>query len=131
MSHGEELIEKILRKAKISFEKEKTFTDLRNGKYRYDFYIPNLNGKPTIIEYNGAQHYEFIKTFYQSPRFWLAALERDRRKISYALANNMDLFIIPYWDYPLLKTKEDLFKPEYKAADRWHNDNVRQKMKKK
>lgn len=39
-----------LQKSKIRFEREKTFSDLRNGKYRYDFYLPTLN---TIIEVDG------------------------------------------------------------------------------
>ena len=37
----EEQIAKILRKEKINFEMEKTFSDLRGGRYRYDFYIKN------------------------------------------------------------------------------------------
>jgi hypothetical protein len=44
MSQGEDLIVKLLQKAKIPFEKEKTFYDLKKGKYRYDFYIEDLRG---------------------------------------------------------------------------------------
>ena len=53
MSKGEELIVKLLRKAKINFVQEKTFNDLRKGRYRYDFYIEDYRGRPTIIEFQG------------------------------------------------------------------------------
>lgn len=130
MSQGEDLIVKLLQKAKIPFEKEKTFYDLKKGKYRYDFYIEDLRGQRAVIEYNGAQHYEYIPKFYSSTRMWLAALERDRRKISYALANNIQIYIIPYWDYAELKTAADLFQSQYLATSRWHNDEVREKLTK-
>ena len=131
MSQGEELINKLLNKSKIPFVREKTFTDLRKGRYRYDFYIEDLNGRRAVIEANGAQHYIYVPNFYPTIKLWLAALERDRRKISYALANDIDIYLIPYWDYPKLKTAADLFKSEYKAKNRWHNDEVREKITKK
>lgn len=97
-SKGEELIAKILTKSHIPFEQEKTFHDLKHGTYRFDFYIADLNGHQVVIEYNGAQHYQYVSNFYPSERWWRAALERDRRKISYCLANNIDIYIIPCWD---------------------------------
>ena len=39
-SSYESIIIKLLNKDKIPFEKEKQFRDLRNGLYRFDFYIP-------------------------------------------------------------------------------------------
>lgn len=126
MSEGEKIIAKILTKAKISFEQEKTFYDLKKGRYRYDFYIDNLNGRQVCIEFNGPQHYQMVKQFYDSDRLWRAALERDRAKISYCLANNIDIYIIPYWDQLKLRRRADLFKDEYKAKTRWHNDEIRQ-----
>jgi hypothetical protein len=56
---------------------------------------------------------------------WIASLERDRRKISYALANDIPIYIIPYWEYGNLKKAADLFKPEFRAKTRWHNDDVK------
>lgn len=130
MSRGEELIAKLLTQAKIPFQKEKTFYDLKKGTYRYDFYVELPTGH-AIVEYNGEQHYWYVSTFYQSPRMWIASLERDRRKISYALANDIPMYIIPYWEYGNLKSAKDLFKPEFRAKTRWHNDDVKQSMKKK
>ena len=39
MSSYEEKIISLLKKSKLKFEREKTFTDLKNGRYRFDFYI--------------------------------------------------------------------------------------------
>lgn len=128
MSKGEELIVKLLRKAKINFVQEKIFNDLRKGRYRYDFYIEDYHGRPTIIEFQGQQHYEYVTAFYTNTRQWRAALERDREKISYALANDMDIYLIPYFDAPYLHSAADLFKNDYKAKNRWHNDEVREKL---
>ena len=50
----------------IKFEREKTFSDLRHGKFRYDFYIKNLHGADCIIEFNGEQHYEYVGKFYKN-----------------------------------------------------------------
>ena len=125
MSKGEELIATILKQENIKFEREKTFQDLRKGKYRYDFYIEDLRGRRAVIEYHGQQHFQFISKFYKSDREWRAALERDRMKISYAISQDIDIYIIPYWDYSNLRSAADLFKPQYKARNRWHTDQLR------
>ena len=39
MSKGENKIVDLLNQARIRFEREKTFSDLRGGRYRYDFYV--------------------------------------------------------------------------------------------
>lgn len=120
MSKLEEKIVKILKKEKIRFQREKTFSDLRKGKYRFDFYIPNLDGAPAIIEVNGRQHYEQVKKFQPTRKDFLAQKERDRRKISYCLAHGIDLYIIPYWDIDKIQCVKDLTKSIYKARSRWH-----------
>jgi hypothetical protein len=53
MSKGENKITDLLNGARIRFEREKTFSDLRGGKFRYDFYLPNVRGGDCIIEFNG------------------------------------------------------------------------------
>ena len=42
MSNYEERVIKVLKSAKIFFQREKTFSDLKHGLFRFDFYIPNL-----------------------------------------------------------------------------------------
>lgn len=125
MSEGEKFIASLLRKAGIAFEQEKTFYDLKKGKYRYDFYIENWSGRRVIIEFNGIQHYEFVKKFYSSERLWRAALERDRAKISYALSQGIAIYLIPYWDQTKIRSAADLIQPQYQAKNRWHNDEIR------
>jgi hypothetical protein len=66
MSKGENKIIDVLNRAGVYFEREKTFSDLRGGKFRYDFYIPNVHGANCIIEFNGEQHYEYVGKFYKN-----------------------------------------------------------------
>ena len=53
MSGYESQIINILKKEKIKFQKEKTFSDLKHGLFRFDFYIFDLHGAPVIIEVDG------------------------------------------------------------------------------
>ena len=97
MSKGENKIIDILNQAHIRFEREKTFSDLKHGKFRFDFLI-HLQRGDCIIEFNGEQHYEFVGKFYKNELEWRQALGRDMRKISYCLAHNIPLYIIPFWE---------------------------------
>ena len=91
MSKGEDKIVDLLNQSGIKFQREKSFSDLKHGLFRYDFYIPNLDGCPVIIEFNGEQHYHFVSKFFRTRRDWQKAQEHDRRKISYALANKIKI----------------------------------------
>ena len=53
MSSYENHVVKLLNKEKIKYQREKTFSDLKGGKYRFDFYLPNYNGQAIIIEVDG------------------------------------------------------------------------------
>ena len=123
MSSYEEKVIKILKKEKVRFQREKTFSDLKKGKYRFDFFIPNYKGAPLLLEVNGIQHYKQVKKFQPTRKDFLAQKERDRRKISYCIAHGIALYIIPYWDIDKINCVEDLFNPMYKARIRWHCDN--------
>ena len=121
-SKGEEKIIGLLKKSRYRFEREKRFGDLKRGLYRFDFYV--LSGRPTpcVIEFNGAQHYVQLTHFQATAREFKAQQERDRRKISYCLAHNIPIYIIPYWEIDNIHTAADLFKDKYRAKDRWKND---------
>jgi DNA-binding sugar fermentation-stimulating protein len=60
ISKGEKKVINILRKEHITFEKEKTFSNLQhNGvNYRFDFYLPYVESGPCLIEVDGAQHFQ-------------------------------------------------------------------------
>ena len=122
MSKGEEKIIEILKKEKFDFEKEKTFSDLKRGRYRFDFYVHRGRAKDALVEYQGEQHYMYISKFYDSRADFLKAKERDRRKISYCLANQIPLYIIPFWELDNIHEAKDLFKNKYRAKDKWKND---------
>lgn len=110
MSQLEDKILHILLKDKIRFEREKTFTDLRKGKYRFDFFCPEIQGG-ALIEVQGEQHYISNPKFFKSRKEFNAAKERDRRKISYCLAHNIPLYCIPYWEIEKITKATDIFKP--------------------
>lgn len=128
MSKGEEKIISLLQQGKYKFEREKRFSDLKHGLYRFDFYVHGA--QPCILEYNGEGHYQFIKKFYRTRAEFEGAKERDRRKISYCLAHNIPLYIIPYWELDYLYSAADLFQPRFRANTRWKNDQDYQHFKK-
>lgn len=121
MSKYEDSVISVLKQGKIRFQREKTFSDLKHGLFRFDFYIPNLNGAPAIVEVDGEQHF---KPIYGRQSF-LKGQEHDRRKNSYCLANNIPLYRIPYWEIKNLKSINDIFKDEFLVKTRWHNDQLK------
>lgn len=121
MSKYEDYIIKVLKKENIIFEREKQYKDLRNGLYRFDFYIPQTN---SLIEIQGEQHFQFNKKFHKKREDFLKAQERDRRKIAYAQAKQISLYIIPYWEIEKIGQSKDIFKNEYIAKDRFFNDVI-------
>ena len=119
MSKGEEKIVDLLNSKGIYFEREKTFEDLRGGKYRFDFYIPS---RRCLIEYQGEQHYQLIPRYFKNRLEFHKAQERDRRKISYCLANKIYIYCIPYWEIGKIGRAEDLFQNKFLAKTKWKND---------
>jgi len=121
MSSYEKKVCGLLNEGHITFVREKLFKDCYNGLYHFDFYLPALN---SLIEVQGEQHYIFIKKFYKNKTEFLKAQERDRRKISYALAHGIKLYCIPYWELDNLHTVDDLFAQKFLAKSKFHNDDV-------
>jgi len=117
----ESIIIKLLNKDKIPFEREKQFRDLRNGLYKFDFYIPSRN---SLIEVQGEQHFKFTKQFFKKREDFLKAQERDRIKIAYAAANNIPLYIIPFWEIKNLQSSTDIFNDKFLPNDKFFNDTL-------
>lgn len=122
MSKGEEKIVALLQRGRYRFEREKRFSDLKKGLYRFDFYVVGGRAVPCLIELQGEQHYRFVSKFHSSRADFKTAQERDRRKISYCLSHSIPLYIIPYWELDNLHTATDLFNPRFRAKTRWKND---------
>lgn len=118
-SKGEQKIASLLSMAKINYEVEKSFSDLRNGKYRFDFYLPS---DQICIEYDGKQHFEQTKYFQKKTTDFYKQQEHDRRKNSYCLANKIKLYRIPYWELNNIYTFNDLFLERFLVKNRYHND---------
>lgn len=123
MSKGEDRIVDLLNQENIKFVREKSFSDLKQGLFRYDFYLPYVDGGPALIEYNGEQHYHYIRRFFRKNADFMKVQEHDRRKISYALANDIKIYIIPYWELPKITSARQLMQEKYRAKDRWKNDD--------
>ncbi len=121
MSKLEEKVVTLLKKSGIRFEREKTFSDLKKGKYRFDFEV-YVDGGRSYLEVQGQQHFMYVSKFYKKRSDFLAAQERDRRKISYCLAHNLPLYIIPYWELDKINSAAALFNEKYRARSRWKND---------
>ena len=121
MSSLELKIKGLLQKGHFYIEREKIFKDCYNGLYRYDFFLPEIN---TLVEVNGEQHYIYNKKFYKNKSEFLKAQERDRRKISYALAHGMKIYCIPYWEIDNISMPEDIFAQKFLAKSKFHNDDV-------
>lgn len=102
ISRGERVIADILKKEQITFEKTKTFEDLKHKqKLLLDFYIESLN---LCIEFDGEQH--FKKQGYEKDNHRLKTrLKRDLIKNSYCLHNKINLLRIPFYK---LKTEENI-----------------------
>ena len=98
-----DLIEDILMKMNIKYDKEKRFNDCKNKKgtdmLPFDFYLPSFNA---IIEYDGEHHYIPIDGWGGEEKYH-KVLENDEIKNNYCDDNNIELLRIPY-----TKTKEEI-----------------------
>ena len=121
MSGYEEKIIELLQKSKIDFQREKRFTNLKKGKYRFDFEV-YVEGAPVLLEIQGEQHHQYVGKFYNTRAEFKTAQERDRCKISYCLSHGIPLYIIPYWEIDNLRSASDIFQEKYRARNRWKND---------
>lgn len=95
-SKGEWIIANILEENNISFEKQKSFDDLRNlvhGVPRFDFFIPNGN---YLIEYDGEQHFVHTNLGWNDKEHFEKVQERDKLKNEYCKKNKIPLIRIPY-----------------------------------
>lgn len=90
-SFGEQVAINILTSNNISYEKEKTYPNLKglgNKKLRFDFYIKKPNLSEFIIEIDGGQH--FNSGWSQN------TMEHDLIKNQFCLDHNIKLYRIEY-----------------------------------
>lgn len=89
-SKGEKDIALILNEWSIPYKRQARITT--NRKTSYDF---QLLDRPTLIEYNGRQHYEAVNSFGGS-RELDNVKRRDAFKAFWAKENGYDLIVVPY-----------------------------------
>lgn len=121
MSKVEDKFALLLKQNHIPYVREKTYPDLKHGKLRFDFYLPTMN---ILLEVDSELHFQEIKKFHKKYNDFTHAQENDRIKNSYALAHNIRLYRIPYWEFNNIKTIADLFSPQFIVTSRWHNDLI-------
>lgn len=123
MSSYEKHLEEIFRKEKIRFIREKTYSNLKHGKFRFDFYLPDVDGG-VIVECDGQQHFYQVCVF-QTRQDFLRQQEHDRQKNSYCLAHNIKLYRVPYWEVEHIQRASDIFIDQFLVKSKWHNDMIK------
>lgn len=118
-SKYEEQIIRILRAAGVKFIREKTYDDLKGGRFRFDFYLPSMG---CLLEIDGEQHFKQVAKFQRTRADFLKQQEHDRQKNSYCLANNIPLYRIPYWEIEHIHSIGGIFSAKFRVVTRWHND---------
>lgn len=114
-SYSERTIKDFLTLNQINFKKEYTFIGCSDKKkLRFDFAVFDNNQNINIlIEAHGQQHY-FPVDFANKGKEWAdeqfkKVQHRDDIKEKYCIKNNINLLIIPYWDFnriPEILSKE-------------------------
>lgn len=121
MSKGEQLIKSILENENVRYQQEKVFTDLRNGKMRFDFFLPEFG---ILLENDGIQHFQQIQKFHKTRQEFNHAKQNDRYKNSFALAHGYRLYRIPYWEIGNIMTFSDIIQNKFLVTSAWHNDII-------
>ena len=97
LSKPEKLILSILKKENIKAIPEVYFPWCREGIFRprlpFDIYLPDKN---LIIEYDGKQHFQFVKFFHKTKRGYLKYIYRDKLKELLALKHNLQVVRLNY-----------------------------------
>jgi hypothetical protein len=114
MSKGEKYIQNILDKLLnkdiiIYYEYEHVLPIKYIKHLRCDFYLIDVDMRKYIIEYQGIQHYEYIKHFHKNIKVLEWCGDRDILKEKYCHENNIKYLAISY------KTKkQDIYSLIYK-----------------
>ena len=96
-SKGEEKILNWLEQNNKIYKHIKKYDDLIDiNQLSYDFYLPKHN---LLVEYNGVQHYQYDSYFHKTLHDFHRQLHHDWLKRKYARNQNINLLVIPYWEF--------------------------------
>ena len=100
-SKGERKIKEFLDSNLIQYDTQYKFEDCKHiNSLPFDFVIFDSNNKiKCLIEYDGEQHYNFIKLFHGDEEGFKYQQLRDKIKTDYCKDHNIKLIRIPYTDY--------------------------------
>ena len=101
ISKGESRIANYLNEHQISYQRQYKFEDCRNKNLLpFDFAIlyPTKELK-CLIEYDGEQHYKFVKHWHGDEEGFKLQQLRDNIKTEYCKKHNIKLIRIPFTDY--------------------------------
>lgn len=127
ISKGEQKLISIFNSNHIQFKREVTFNDLCGKNkipLRFDFAIYKNKKLICLIEFDGRQHYEYVKYFHKTTSGFKRQQEWDRRKNSYCLSHNIPLIRIPYWDLDNITINSIFTNLSYRVNSKYHNDNL-------
>lgn len=110
-SAGEQTILLYLEKHNIKYIPQKTFAPLNKSKYRFDFYLPDLN---LAIEYQGEQHYRENSCFKDNLK---TIQRRDEIKRNYCKENNIILKEIKYTELKNINHILDSMFNDYRKSE--------------
>ena len=102
VSKGERKVMEVLKSYDIPFECEKVFDGLvsEKGNYlRFDFAVESLN---LLIEYDGEQHFRFMKGWYTKEDFDKLKYH-DKLKNEFCKKHGINLLRIKYTDFDIIK----------------------------
>lgn len=106
-SKGESKIKNFLKNNNIKFQPQYIFNNLLSdlgNPLRFDFgVLNNDNNLKFLIEYDGQQHFEWIKGWIPKNKF-IKTQYHDQMKNNYCQTNNISLLRIPYWEYDNIET---------------------------
>ena len=109
-SHGEKIIEEILKRNNILYVKEKRFSNLvfldTKQLARFDFFVNNKY----LIEFDGRQHFIKGNGKFDNEEKFNRTQEHDAIKNEYCKKNNIPLIRIPYTE--LNKITLEMLSPE-------------------
>jgi very-short-patch-repair endonuclease/predicted RNA-binding Zn-ribbon protein involved in translation (DUF1610 family) len=101
-SGGEKRIYWFLKNNNLNFNRQQTFDDLRsdvNYPLRFDFGIINDNKVPSVIEFDGKQHYIYMPFMHETKEAFHLNQRHDEIKNLYCEEKGIQLIRIPYWEF--------------------------------
>jgi len=107
-SQGEEKIKEILKLKEVPHDSQYKFDDLiglGGGLLKFDvpiFWDKEKTQLRMLIEFDGRQHFEWVKGFYTKEDFKKLQYH-DKLKNDYCKENKIKLIRIPYWDFDNIK----------------------------